>query len=339
MKNPIVSICIPSYNRPEELRRLLESVDATKYKDAIEIIVCEDKSPKREQIREVAENFKSESPYSTIYHENEVNLGYDRNLQNLIRRASGEYIIFMGDDDMFVEGALDNYLDFIKNHSNCGYILRSYENVYKNGKTQYFRYFKEEKELTPGDEAYITMFSRSVFISGFTIKRAYALDFESSEFDGSLLYQLYLLAEVCRIYPSINCNIILTRAIEGGTPFFGSSEAEKNLYTPGTITVDNSINFMAWYVKIIKHMGAKYNSNSAEKMLLDMSKYSYPVLSIQRNKGPKEFKKYVKRLRELGLDKSIYFDIYYWTLLLFGKSFCDNSVRIIKNAIGHRPTL
>lgn len=335
----LVSICIPSYNRPVELRRLLESIDAKKHKDDIEIVICEDKSPNRPKIGEQVREFMSKSDYNVVYHENEENLGYDRNLKNLIRRASGEYIIFMGDDDLFIEGALDQYLDFVVEHSNCGYILRSYVNETKDGKKQIFRYFKEEKELIPGDDAYITMFTRSVFISGFTIKREYAINYETSQFDGSLLYQLYLLAEVCRIYPSINCNILLTKAIEWGTPFFGSSKTEKGLYTPGTITVDNSINFMKWYVTIIKYMGDKYHSDSADKTLMEMSKYIYPVLSIQRNKGRKEFSKYAKRLREIGLDKSRYFDFYYCTLLIFGKKTCDTVVRNLKNAIGRRPKL
>lgn len=339
MSKKFVSICIPSYNRPFELRRLLDSIDSQKHKEEIEIVICEDKSPNRGEIGRQVREFAEKSNYDVIYHENEVNLGYDRNLQNLIRRATGEYIIFMGDDDLFIENALDTYIDFLKHHSNCGYILRSYISESKDGKQQVFRYFKDEVELTPGDDAYITMFTRSVFISGFTIKRQYALDFETSQFDGSLLYQLYLLAEVCRIYPSINCNILLTKSIEGGVPFFGSSETEKNLYTPGTITVDNSVNFMNWYVVIIKFMGEKYKSDSSEKLLLEMSKYIYPTLSIQRNKGRKEFKKYARRLKKIGLGRSKYFDLYYYALLIFGKKNCDTMVRKLKNAIGRRPKL
>lgn len=98
----LVSICIPSYNRPVELRRLLESIDAKKHKDDIEIVICEDKSPNRPKIGEQVREFMSKSDYNVVYHENEENLGYDRNLKNLIRRASGEYIIFMGDDDLFI---------------------------------------------------------------------------------------------------------------------------------------------------------------------------------------------------------------------------------------------
>jgi len=45
-----------------------------------------------------------------------------------------------------------------------------------------------------------------------------------------------------------------------------------------------------------------------------MSKYSYPVLAIQRNKGRKQFNEYARELAKLGFNKSIYFYIYYWSL-------------------------
>ena len=44
---PIVSICIPSFNRPDQLIELLRSVDCNPTK--IEIIICEDYSQKRKK--------------------------------------------------------------------------------------------------------------------------------------------------------------------------------------------------------------------------------------------------------------------------------------------------
>ena len=50
MDRKLFSICIPSYNRPAEIRRLLDSID-TMYVDGIEIVICEDKAPKRLEVR------------------------------------------------------------------------------------------------------------------------------------------------------------------------------------------------------------------------------------------------------------------------------------------------
>lgn len=45
-----ISICIPSYNRPQELARLLDSIDSN-YSENVEVLICEDKSPKKSSDR------------------------------------------------------------------------------------------------------------------------------------------------------------------------------------------------------------------------------------------------------------------------------------------------
>ena len=74
MDRKLFSICIPSYNRPAEIRRLLDSID-TMYVDGIEIVICEDKAPKRLEVRKQVEDFKSQSKYDVVYVENEENCG------------------------------------------------------------------------------------------------------------------------------------------------------------------------------------------------------------------------------------------------------------------------
>lgn len=338
MENILFSICIPSYNRPQELRQLLESVDYSQSEN-FEIIICEDKSPKREEIRQQVRDFQSKSNYEVVYVENEANFGYDKNLRTLINTAKGNFVIFMGDDDTFIPNALDKFALYLKERLDYGYVLRSYRNIYTDGSVENFQYFDSDRDFQPSNETYISLFDKSVFISGFTINREYAKNFETDQFDGSLLYQLYLLAEVTRIYPSGYFYQPITQATEGGTPFFGSSETEKDLYTPGSITVENSLNFMNWYLKIINYISEKYQNNTAEIITLNMSKYSYPVLAIQRNKGRKIFKKYAQELKKMGFAKSIYFHIYYWSLYILGTGMSNSIIRMMKKIIGRRPQL
>lgn len=58
MNIKLISICIPSYNRPEDLKILLESVDS-KQIGLFEVVICEDDSPKRKDIRDMVANFIS----------------------------------------------------------------------------------------------------------------------------------------------------------------------------------------------------------------------------------------------------------------------------------------
>lgn len=335
----LISICIPSYNRPEKLLSLLKSVDS-KNDLLLQIVICEDKSPKRNEIRSIVGGFKEKTSYNVKYIENLQNLGYDKNLRELIINADGEYILFMGDDDEFIPNALDKYIGFLNQNRNSGYILRSYRNIYKDGSIEYFKYYKSSKNFDAGVNTYIELFDKSVFISGFCFRKEYSTKFMTDELDGSLLFQLYILAEICIRYPSAYCGIPLTQSYVGeSVPMFGSSESEKTLYTPGTITIENSLNFLKMYFRVINFIDKNNKISSLATIQKNMSKYSYPTISIQWEKGRKEYKRYVRELRKIGMDKSFYFEIYNLSLLFFGKTFCDNFIRFVKKLLGRRPNL
>lgn len=338
-KEPFISICIPSYNRPDEIYRLLKSIDAS-FHDEIEIIVCEDMSPRRTEISAKVMEYSNHSDYEVGYYENDDNLGYDKNLRKLIRKARGEYIIYMGDDDWFLPGALDKFIEFLKNNRELGYILKTHLLIHEDGIQELFKYYPKSIFFEKGEDAYLALFRKSVFISGFTFKREYSRDYLIDYFDGTLLFQLYILAEITLKYPSAFCDILLTAQDRNGTPFFGSSESESSLYTPNTITVDNSINFMKGFFKITEYIDQKYGLNSTQCIRKEFSKYSYPALSIQRKKGLLAFWFYAGRLKqEIRINNSPYYYIYLIGLLFFGEHICDKVIRLIKRKVGRTPDL
>ena len=338
---PFISICIPSYNRPDELIRLLESIDINCKKD-IEVIICEDDSPRRTEIENYLKNFQRSSPLSIKLFLNKENLGYDGNLRNLINHATGDYIIFMGDDDEFNTPNLSLYINFLKKNLNLGYILKSHTYKHSNGKIENFKYYSETKFFEKGIKTYQELFRKSVFISGFCFRRDYALPYQTDRFDGGLLYQLYILAEITLKYPSAYCDIPLTIQDESlrGKPMFGSSKSEEDLYKPGEITVGNSLNFVENFFSISSYIDNKYSLNSTKFIRRDISKYSYPILSIQREKGIKVFKNYCNQLIErVKINESFYYYIYYYSLLILGKNICDKIIIKIKNLFKHTPNL
>lgn len=338
MQNNFISIAIPSYNRPLELLRLLESIDATK-SEKIEIIICEDKSPKRKEINDVVSKFISKTNYNVKYFENQINLGYDKNLKELISKSTADFIVFMGDDDTFIPNTLDKLIYFLEKNNSLGYVLKSHQYIFKDGRVEKFRYFDGNQIFKAGEDTYIELFRKSVFISGFTINRNYIKDLLVDNFDGGLLFQLYLLAEVSLNHDCAYFDTPLTQAFEEGIPFFGNSESEKGLYTPGTITIENSLNFLKGFFNITRFIDAKYNLNSTDKIKTNMSKYFYPSLAIQREKGLKEFFRYVKELNKIGFNCTIYYYIYLIALAVFGKRTCDSIIVFLKKILGKTPKL
>jgi abequosyltransferase len=344
MKNnhkPLLTIGIPAYNRPLPLIRLLSSI-ADECEPFIEVVICEDKSPSQTKIRKQVEEFRKTSKLTINYFENEYNLGYDKNLKEVINKSNGEYIMFMGDDDTFEVDNLIKYIKFLQHNNNLGYILRRSKTIHLNKDIEDFKYYPKTTFFSKGQEAYYNLFRKSVFVSGFCFKKEYASDLLINNFDSTLLYQLYLVAELTLNYPSAYCdiNISILNTNQRGIPEFGTSENESKLYTPGSITIDNSINFMNGYFIITRFIDKKYNINSTEYFRKEFSKYSYPILSIQRNKGIIIFLHYCKRLiSEVKIGNTIFFYIYTISLIVFGESICNKLVLNLKKIIGYTPTL
>lgn len=339
MTIPFLSICIPSYNRPEKLGELLASVDC-KPTD-IEIVICEDMAPRRLEVRAVAAEFVAHSVYSTHYHENSINLGFDGNLRELVSCAHGEFVMFMGDDDLFVPAALSRFIDFLKKNRDKPYVLRSYLTQHSDGRMEYFRYLPESQVLPAGEHTVAWLFKRSVSLCGFTILRKRALHFATGDLDGTLLYQIYLMAQVCLKHDSIYCDIPITHAVQtfrDDKPMFGNAEAEKSRFTPGAVSHDNSINFSKAYFEVTAYLDKQHGTNLTQRVRVDLSKYSYPFLSIQRKRGVRSFLRYAKRLeQEVGFGCTPYFYIYKWALMVFGERVCDLLIYAIKRRLGHTP--
>lgn len=341
MTPPFLSICIPSYNRPRQLGELLTSIDCEP--GDVEVVICEDGAPKRLEARASVDEVRASSRYQIHYHENEVNFGFDGNLRRLVERASGEYVLFMGDDDLFVPGALDQFIAFLKQNRDKKYILRSYVTIHPDGHTEYFRYLPQTTSLPAGEETVAWLFKRSVTICGFTISRAEALKHATAELDGTLLYQVYLMTQVCLTNESVYCDIPVAHAVQSfreDKPMFGASAAEKSRYTPGSVSQDNSINFSAAYFEVTGHLDRLHKTHLTERVRIDLSKYSYPFLSIQRKRGIRSFLQYSGRLEnELGFGCTAYFHLYKWALVLLGEAACDRAIMLIKRLLGHTPNL
>lgn len=331
-----ISICIPSYNRPLGLKRLLESIDSKRHINDIQIVICEDNAPKRSEVRSVVDEYKKNNPYYVKYVENPENFGHGKNWRQCSNQADGEFLIYMGDDDDFIPEALDPFIDWVRNHKELGYILRSYRSVNTQGIIEYFKYYSKDQFFEPGIKPYTEFFLKSMLMSGYTIKREYAIQYPENSLDSTLYYQMYLAAEICLNYPTAYCNIPIAQYIGDGISYFGTNEVEKEMFTPGK-TEGASLTTYYNVMKITNYIDAKYGLNSTEIIKMEASKYStYSALSSYRQNGIKQYKLSARELRKVGLDCSNYFNLYYYALFIFGTEFCNKAVRIIKIIVGRR---
>jgi glycosyltransferase involved in cell wall biosynthesis len=109
-ETPFFSILIPSYNRPDELRRSISSVISGSFKD-YEIIISDDNSPKKDEIETVVKSFGSTG--KVRFYQQASNLKEPDNKNFLVNEARGKFNIVLGDDDTLVKEALSYLYNYI----------------------------------------------------------------------------------------------------------------------------------------------------------------------------------------------------------------------------------
>jgi abequosyltransferase len=335
-----ISVCIPAYNRPELLSPLLESILSQDFAD-FEIVICEDKSPKRREISEVVAAYDKKRPGIIFYHENETNLGYDGNIRNLIEKASGDYCLFMGNDDLMCPEALAAVASVVARYDDIGVVLRTYASFDESPDNinQVFRYFPSETFFPAGPGTISAFYRRSVVISGMVVHRREAMKYSTERFDGTLLYQLYLVANILTKMNGVSVPQVLALYRNGGTPDFGNSEKEKGRFTPRAQTPESSLQFVKGMLEIARWIEETRRIKIYKPILKDIGNYSYPILSIQSKQPMAVFVNYAYRLAAMGFWKNGMFYWYFLALLVFGPARVDRIVQYIKRRIGHTPAI
>jgi len=117
MIDPFISICIPTYNRPELLRTLLDSLQEQTFRN-FEVIVNDNSST--DEVETLINSYKGSLPVS--YERNRPSVSAGQNCIKIMQRAHGQWIKIMHDDDwfdskdalqLFADAALHSGKDFI----------------------------------------------------------------------------------------------------------------------------------------------------------------------------------------------------------------------------------
>jgi glycosyltransferase involved in cell wall biosynthesis len=109
--SPLVSIGLPSYNRPDGLRRSLEQAVNQTYQN-LEIIISDNFSDDEAAIRAVIDPFMK-ADKRIKYFRQAKNEGVAFNFKFLLAQATGEYFMWVADDDERHETCIQTCLQLI----------------------------------------------------------------------------------------------------------------------------------------------------------------------------------------------------------------------------------
>lgn len=125
---PLVTIGLPTYNRPAGLKKCLETIINQSYKN-LEIIISDNCSTD-ETVQRVILEFASKD--SRIKHFRQpVNIGLEENFNFVYAKAMAGYFTWMSDDDHFDSNYVEECVKFLEN--NPGHILCSGVAKYYSG--------------------------------------------------------------------------------------------------------------------------------------------------------------------------------------------------------------
>jgi glycosyltransferase involved in cell wall biosynthesis len=123
----LVSAVVPTFKREKKLRRAIESIDAQTYNHIEVVIVNGDPETSVDHIES--------SEYQTKHIQHDKNYGISKSRNDGIKKAEGEYIAFLDDDDEWKSQKIEKQVNKFRScDPECGLVYSGRELI-KNGKT------------------------------------------------------------------------------------------------------------------------------------------------------------------------------------------------------------
>ena len=118
-QNPIVSIAIPAYNKPEYTRKTLKSIIEQTYRP-IEIVLSDDASPEPLEplVNEIAQH--QDQNLTIKFFRQETNLGPMQNIIFSMFKCKGKYMVLLPHDDWFTDPLfIQETIEIMETTSDC----------------------------------------------------------------------------------------------------------------------------------------------------------------------------------------------------------------------------
>lgn len=295
MRSTKLSITILTYNRAKYLQDCLESVIG-QMTNEIEVIVSDNAST--DNTEDVVKKYQNIN--NTIkYFKSESNTGFDGNVIDSIRRATGEYVWLFGDDDIFLPGAVGKVLKVLNEINNLSLVYANHSIYSIDLKTliEERRVFRDRDVVMNNEDESLSIISNNLtFMSALVMRRSLCLGVPGIEqrighgftqFYIALYILIgrksYLIADPCVGQRSGNSKDDFKKYIELFVVEVGEIFKAVRYFGYGKIIIRKTINQTIKYCMIRKVASLKRINPSELKgrfRILFKYYYSYPVFWI-----------------------------------------------------------
>ena len=191
-RQPFFSICVPQHNRTSFFLEALRSIVAQSIDD-YEICIADDRSTDGRQAEIIG--FLQDSGVAFQYFQQESNVRYDANLRTAMSLARGRYIFLLGNDDCL---AATTALQVVRGRvqevsGDIGVVIPNFMD-WTTGTVR--RRVNNGGIAGSGPDVAVRYYREFSFLSGIMLDTRRAQANESTAYDGSEMYQMYV---GCRI--------------------------------------------------------------------------------------------------------------------------------------------
>jgi glycosyltransferase involved in cell wall biosynthesis len=252
-KEPVVSVGIPCYNRPEGLKRTLECIAGQTYMN-LEIIISDNCSPNPDVGRVGREFADKDKRVRYVRQIEDFGAGY--NFQFVLDESHGEYFMWACDDDTYSLDYIEKCINRIGNYGCC---VTNTVNIKPNGEI-YNKYLVHKIEYFESDYKNFLHFLNRISAGYFyaLYKRECLLKClrdKSDHFNG--------LSEYLALYIYIYCGMI---ELQEDLYFKLESEDYKDDQISYMKYRDRNRDFITYNLKIIELVNNHPNLNYFEKV-------------------------------------------------------------------------
>ena len=191
-----LTIGIPTYNRGLKLKKLLTVIDKQVSKinnPKIELIISNNNS--EDNTKGVIEKFTFSSKIKVKIINQKINIGFDANVDSILKSSSGIYTWTLGDDDELKDEAIKDVYDVVQSYNNYKFIFINYLISSGNGIINSNCQINFSKEINSVDLLRIIDYSNS-FVSSCVFKTSEWNKIDVQPYMNSYWVHLFMSKEI-----------------------------------------------------------------------------------------------------------------------------------------------
>jgi glycosyltransferase involved in cell wall biosynthesis len=161
--SPLISIGVPTFNRPTSLARTLEHLRRQTYKN-IEIIISDNASPDP-RVRDVA-TYHAKSDGRVRYYRQQENKGALANFKYVLQEAHGTYFMWAADDDVLEPDCVERLVEILGSNPGVELVApeMDYLRIEESAETGYRPYLRADGINNLWDSNYALVRVASYFL-------------------------------------------------------------------------------------------------------------------------------------------------------------------------------